>query len=90
MRYIPSPIIKPVEVKPSIPTEQKKPVEVDRIEDGCVVYATIQQTGKPTKFSINLEKFPQQKVILGKTKGDTFVLPNIKNVYIVEKIIKQT
>ena len=88
--YTPSPVIKPVEAKPSIPTEQKRLVEIDRVEDGCVVYATIQQTGKLTKFSINLEKFPQQKVIIDKTKGDSFVLPNIKNVYIVENIIKQT
>ncbi len=76
-------------VTPSVDhLEIKKVTEIACVEDGCIVHATIQQSGKPTKFSINLEKFPQQKTIIGKTKGETFMLPNIKNVYIIDKILK--
>lgn len=84
----PAPVAKPIASKPVEPVVEKKTVEIDRVEDGCTLYATIQQTGKPAKFIIDLVKFPQQKTIIGKTKGDTFVLPNIKNVYIVDKILK--
>ena len=88
--YTPTPASapNPIKSKAAEPVVEKKAVEIERVEDGCTLYATIQQTGKPAKFIIDLSKFPQQKVIIGKTKGDTFVLPNVKNIYIIDKILK--
>ena len=80
-------VVNPIVSKSVETGVEKKAVEIERVEDGCTLYATIQQTGKPAKFIIDLSKFPQQKVIIGKSKGDTFILPNVKNIYIVDKIL---
>lgn len=87
--YTPTPASapNPIKSKAAEPVVEKKAVEIESVEDGCTLYATIQQTGKPAKFIIDLAKFPQQKVIIGKTKGDIFVLPNVKNIYIIDKIL---
>lgn len=54
----------------------------------CKVDATIIESNKITTFDINIEKFPNQKAILGKMVGENFTLPNIALTYRIEKIYK--
>ena len=56
------------------------------VTNNCNVDALILQSNKITTFTINIDKFPNQKTILGKAIGDEFTLPNIDLTYRIDKI----
>lgn len=56
------------------------------VTSNCKVDALILQNNKITTFTINIDKFPNQKNILGKAIGDEFTLPNVALTYRIEKI----
>ena len=57
------------------------------VADHVTIYATIQETKKPTTISVDVEKYPKQKNIIGKRVGDTFKFDGIALTYKIEKIV---
>ena len=59
---------------------------VQVVVDHVTIYATIQETKKTTTVSVDIEKYPKQKGIIGKRVGDTFKFEGIPLTYKIEKI----
>jgi hypothetical protein len=68
------------------PTEPPENL-LDEVVDKVTVKAYIQELGKDTSVTIDLEKFPHQKDIIGKKVGDTFKLAGVKLTYEIVKIL---
>ena len=60
---------------------------LDEVVDKVTIKAYIQELGKNTTVTINLEKFPHQKDIIGKKVGETFKLAGVKLTYEIVKIL---
>jgi hypothetical protein len=67
----------------------KEPPEnlLDEVVDKVTIKAYIQELGKDTTVTIDLEKYPNQKDIIGKKVGDTFKLAGVKLTYEIVKIL---
>lgn len=67
----------------------KEPPEnlLDEVVDKVTIKAYIQELGKNTTVTIDLEKYPNQKDIIGKKVGETFKLAGVKLTYEIVKII---
>lgn len=60
------------------------------IVDGCKVAAIILNTGKNTALTIDTNKYPKQKPLLGKTVGEVFQIEGIDLKYQITKIWTET
>lgn len=60
---------------------------LDAVVDKVTIKAYIQELGKNTTVTIDLEKYPNQKDIIGKKVGETFKLTGVKLTYEIVKII---
>lgn len=60
---------------------------LEEVKDKVTVKAYIQELGKNTTVTIDLEKYPNQKDIIGKKVGETFKLAGVKLTYEIVKII---
>lgn len=61
---------------------------LDQVVDHCKVDAIIEGQNKKTTFTIDVDRYQKQKVILGKTVGDVFNLAQIPLTYRIEKIYR--
>lgn len=59
---------------------------LDEVVDKVIIKAYIQEQGKNTTFTIDLEKYPKQKRVIGKKVGETFKLVGIPLTYEIIKI----
>jgi hypothetical protein len=64
-----------------------EPVEISHVIDNCQIKAQILESNKDTTVSVDISRRPFQKVLIGKTIGDTFTLPNVKLTYQIKKIL---
>ena len=60
------------------------------VVEGCKVAATILSTMKNTTLTIDTEKYPKQKTLIGKTVGDVFEIAGINLKYQITKIWTET
>ena len=70
-----------------IKTQSMKPAETSHVIDQCQIKAIILETNKDTTVNVDISLRPFQKVLIGKTIGDTFTLPNVKLTYQIKKIL---
>lgn len=86
-----------VDIKPIIkrspivrPPERPEIEEIESVTDKCKIKAFVLEEKKETTISIDIEKRPLQKNLIGKVVGDTFKLPNVELTYRIDKIFVET
>ena len=57
------------------------------VKDHVVIKAVIKETKVDTSFIINLAEYPQQKKIIGKKVGDSFVFGRNNYTYEIVEIV---
>ena len=70
-----------------IDSEINEPVEISHVIDNCQIKALILETNKDTSVCVDISLRPFQKALIGKTIGDTFILPNVNLTYKIKKIL---
>ena len=60
---------------------------VQEVTDHVTIQATIQESQKPTTITVDVEKYPKQKSVIGKKVGETFKFVGIPLTYKIDKII---
>ena len=69
------------------PIRSKEPVEISHVIDNCKIKARILENNNDTTVNVDISLRPFQKALIGKTIGDTFILPNVKLTYQIKKIL---
>ena len=77
----------PIDEKDSTPIYCKAPKEISHVIDNCQIKARILESNKETTINVDISLRPFQKALIGKTRGDTFTLPNVNLTYQIKKIL---
>ena len=67
--------------------KSKEPAEISHVIDNCQIKARILESNKETTVNVDISLRPFQKALIGKTRGDTFTLPNVNLTYQIKKIL---
>ena len=67
-----------------------KKTDVEYIEEGCKIAATILSTQKDTVLTIDTNKYPKQKHLIGKKVGEIFKIEGIDLKYQIKRIWMET
>ena len=67
--------------------KSNEPAEISHVIDNCQIKARILESNKETTVNVDISLRPFQKALIGKTRGDTFTLPNVNLTYQIKKIL---